>query len=117
MTKRAKRQWKSDQLRHCPRCDYCNRVLNIHTATLDHIAPLSRIERDHLPEEDKTNWALACSRCNYLKGSQTLRESRMHLLRRRTSTGLSPCCDLCGRYFRTPKGLRAHRRSVHGLTD
>lgn len=50
-------------------CSYCERTVGLTSATIDHVQPRSR--------GGKNTWmnvVLACGKCNYEKGSQTLAE-------------------------------------------
>lgn len=79
MSNHAKRTfWKARQVENKGRCDYCDCRLVFKTATVDHITPLGRGGPD-IP----TNWAIACKRCQDIKGAQLLEECGLKLCRRR----------------------------------
>lgn len=58
-------------------CQYCGRRLRTEDLNLDHVVPLSR--------GGKNTWenvVCSCIRCNMKKGSKTLKEARMRLIRK-----------------------------------
>jgi len=48
------------------RCKYCNKVLKKTEATIDHVVPLSQLNRHH----SFKNCVVACDKCNANKGSE-----------------------------------------------
>lgn len=50
-------------------CAYCGKKLTRHTATFDHVIPLSRGGTNH-----KWNLVWCCQKCNHDKGSKLLSE-------------------------------------------
>ncbi len=66
----VKRAMRKIALRDCgQRCVYCASPLDVHTATLDHVHPLS-----HGGAHDSANVVVACAPCNRLKGDMLPQE-------------------------------------------
>lgn len=59
-----KKKWKTKLFKQSNRCVYCNCILTLDTATIDHIKPRSKGGTDH-----PTNLILACKKCNVAKGN------------------------------------------------
>lgn len=62
-------------------CQYCNSKLPLKKTTIDHIIPRSSFDR----KEDAHTWdnvVIACSKCNTKKGSKTLEQAGMKLLKK-----------------------------------
>lgn len=57
-------------------CQYCGKELNLKTATVDHIIPVSRGGKNSY-----VNCACSCKACNQWKGDKLLSETSMHLTR------------------------------------
>lgn len=66
---RRKKQHTKDKLTGSETCVYCGKKLSKHTATIDHLIPLSRGGNDF-----KWNLVWCCKRCNHSKGSKLLSE-------------------------------------------
>ena len=62
-------------------CQYCNSKLPLKKTTIDHIIPRSSFDK----KEDAHTWdnvVIACSKCNTKKGSKTLEQAGMKLLKK-----------------------------------
>lgn len=64
--KLKKTSWWQKKVSRDRACYYCQKSLDIHTATLDHVVPLSRGG-----ESTKGNIVLSCKACNTEKKNQT----------------------------------------------
>jgi 5-methylcytosine-specific restriction endonuclease McrA len=73
-----RKRWRVAQFEMLPWCDYCDKPLTKNLATVDHVVPRSRGGGD-----DPGNFALACKKCQKLKGNKTLGECGMRLVRNR----------------------------------
>lgn len=64
-------------------CQYCNTKLPLNKTTIDHIIPKSSFNK----KENAHTWdnvVIACSKCNTKKGSKTLEQAGMKLLKKPT---------------------------------
>jgi len=62
-------------------CQYCNTKLAMNKTTIDHIKPRSSFSN----KDDAHTWdnvVIACSKCNTKKGSKTLEQAGMRLLKK-----------------------------------
>lgn len=58
-------------------CQFCGKALSHHTATVDHVVPISQ-----KGVKDWSNVVVACKPCNAKKGNRTPAQARMPLLRK-----------------------------------
>lgn len=60
----TRHKWKKAAMAADPRCAYCGEAVSDESASVDHVVPVSRGGTN-----EKSNYALACRRCNVKKGS------------------------------------------------
>lgn len=66
-------------------CQYCSKSLTLKTSTLDHVIPSSK-----QGETSWTNLVACCHKCNVRKGSLSVKEANMRLLRKPTEPNWLP---------------------------
>jgi 5-methylcytosine-specific restriction endonuclease McrA len=109
----ARQKWRRARVEDDPRCDYCGTETRedaddsaSNRATVDDVIPLSKGGRNNA-----SNWALACYRCNGIKGDRNPRP------RHRLPRGDSDLAKIMARAIELADRLAAERARRQKLAD
>lgn len=77
-----KTKWKKNKYESFPFCFYCgSQFAELKEVTIDHVVPKHQCKQKEISPNDKSNWVLACKRCNKNKGGKSYHNFMKQLAR------------------------------------